>query len=335
MRGADDGLLCPMAPILGADADGVQMRSVEWARTIGLTPTSRSRDRLASARFGELASRAYPSATVDDRVLIAGWLAYVAVLDDLYDARPAGDLHAIRSEFRAINAYLHGGRFPRMRFWRRDGKSGAAQTAPLAAALGDLWPRTAAQMPGSWQARFGYSVATFLDGVCTEAKFRGSARRPSLDEYLQLRRATSACGLLFDLIQLGTHQPLADAVHFHPSVEALRRTAIDVVAWINDLASMDKEEAAGADHNLVLVLRRTGGLSAPLARAVATDMVNDGIRRLWYDAAALADYGPALSQYVAGFKHWVRANIDWSAASGRYQPGVPITNEDPAAARGR
>ena len=80
-------------------------------------------------------------------------------------------------------------------------------------------------------------------------------------------------------------------MHFHPSVEALRTTAGDVVAWINDLASMEKEEAAGADHNLVLVLRRTGGLSTPLARAVATDMVNDGIRRLWYDADALPDLG--------------------------------------------
>jgi hypothetical protein len=320
MRGTVGGLLCPMESIVGADVDDVHERSMEWASSIGLAPTDRVRTRLDQWRFGELASRAYPHATVDDRVLITGWLMYVAVLDDLYDARPASELPAVRAEFRAINAYLHGGRFPRMRFWRRDGRAGASPTAPLTMALGDLWGRTSEQMPGSWQARFGYSMATFLDGVGTEAKYRAASRLPSLDEYLQLRRATSACGLLFDFIQLGTHEPLADAVHFHPSVEALRTTACDVVAWINDLASMAKEQAAGADHNLVLVLRRTGGLSTPLARAVATDMVNDGIRRLWYDADALPDLGASLTDYVQGFKYWVRANIDWSAESGRYQP---------------
>ncbi len=320
MRGAVGGLLCPMESIVGADVDDVHARSMEWASSIGLTPSERIRARLDAARFAELASRAYPHATLDDRVLITGWLIYIAVLDDLYDVRAAPELPAVRAEFRAINSYLHGGRFPRMRFWRRDGRAGLDATAPLTVALGDLWVRTAEQMPHSWQARFGYSMATFLDGVCTELKYRAASRLPSLDEYLQLRRATSACGLLFDLIQLGTHEPLADAVHFHPSVEALRTTAGDVVAWINDLASMEKEEAAGADHNLVLVLRRTGGLSTPLARAVATDMVNDGIRRLWYDADALPDLAVGLTDYVQGFKTWVRANIDWSAASGRYRP---------------
>jgi hypothetical protein len=167
-------------------------------------------------------------------------------------------------------------------------------------------------------------MATFLDGVATEARYRQSNRQLALDEYLGLRRATSACGLLFDLIQLGTRRPLPDAVHFHPAVIAVRKTATDVVAWINDLASMGKEEAVGSGHNLVLVLRRTGGLSASLAGAVATDMVNDGIRRLWRDIDGLPDLGNALTSYVDGLKCWVRANIDWSARSGRYR----IATED-------
>jgi hypothetical protein len=76
---------------------------------------------------------------------------------------------------------------------------------------------------------------------------------------------------------------------------------------------------------------RTGGLSASLARAVATDMVNDGIRRLWYDSSGLPDLGPGATAYANGLKSWVRANIDWSARTGRYRAATA----DPAEARGR
>jgi hypothetical protein len=328
MRANGDGLVCPIESIVGVDVAAVHMRSMDWAVQIGLAPTELARNRLATTHFADLASRAYPHASVADRALVTGWLIYVAVLDDHYDARPAADM---RAEFRAVNAYVDAGHYPRSPLWWR-----RPVANPLRDALADLWTRTAAKMPGTWRLRFGRSLATFLDGVYTEATFRLASRRPSLEEYLGLRRATSACGLLFDLIQLAAHQPLPDAVHFHPAVEEMRTTAVDVVAWINDIASMDKEEAAGADHNLVLVLRRTGGLSTGLARAVAIDMVNDGIRRLFRDAAVLPELGPGLGDYVDGLKHWVRANIDWSAESGRYQvrpePGPDaVTNVDAAA----
>jgi Terpene synthase family 2, C-terminal metal binding len=304
-----DRVHCPINPRIGDGADEVHRRSMAWIRQTGLVPTERRQDGLAGARFGDLASRAYPDASVDDRVLIAGWLMYVAVLDDQYDERH--DLRAMRKTFRGMTDYL------------RTGKRMRTRPGPLSHVLESLWQETAAPMPATWRLRFGDSMEMFLDGVRAEAAFRQADRRLSLDEYLELRRSTSACGLLFDLIQLSTHRPLADAVHYHPAVSAVRMTAIDVVAWINDLASMAKEETAGSDHNLVLVVRRTGGLSAPLACAVAIDMVNDGIRRLWSDAAALPDFGGALTDYVNGLKTWVRANIDWSAGSGRYTVPSP------------
>jgi len=304
-----DHLDCPLAPLIGPDADLVHARSMEWARRMGLARDDRVAAKLAATRFGHLASRAYPHAGVDDRVLITGWLIYVAVLDDQCDAD--GDVDTMRAMFRGIVRYLRTGRYPRF------GVRPAPK--PLQHALGSLWQRTSAPMPAAWRTRFTRSMAAFLDGVASEARWRELGRSLALDEYLQLRRDTSACGPLFDLIEFGAGRTVPDAVLSHPAVDAVRSTAVDVVAWINDLASMSKEEAAGSDHNLVLTIRRTGGLSTSLARAVATDMVNDGIHRLWTDAAALPDLDPALPDYVAGLQQWVRANIDWSADSGRYR----------------
>lgn len=319
---------CPIDPLIGSGMEDVQARSLEWARRLRLVPSEQAERRLTTTRFGELASRAYPRAGMDDRTLISGWLIFVAVLDDQYDAGPGTDPRHTRAMFHAINTYLSVGRFPRTDLIRL---SRDPLDRPLRRALADLWQRTAARMPTSWRTRFAFSMSTFLDGVRVEAEQRRLNQHPSLDAYLRLRRATSACGPLFDLIQLGTRQPLADAVHFHPDVEGVRNTAIDVVAWINDLASMDKEEVAGTGHNLVLVLRRSGGLSTPLARAVAMDMVNDGIRRLWQDSAELPKFGGGLPAYVNGLKYWVRANIDWSAHSGRYRvPPTDPVNADPA-----
>jgi len=307
MQVATDRFICPIPPAMAAGADEVHDRSLEWAARTGLVDDTAG---LAAMRFGDLACRAYPRASVDDRVLITGWLMYVAVLDDQFDH--AEDLRAMQATFRQISRYLRTGRF--MWFGPRAGGD-----QPLLRSLASLWRRTSAPMPPIWQIRFAQSMNTFLAGVTTEARYRQAGRRLSLDEYLGLRRDTSACHLLFDLIQLAGHQPLPDAIHLHPGVDAVRTTAVDVVAWINDLASMDKEEAAGSDHNLVLTVRRTGGLSAPLARAVATDMVNDGIARLWADSEALPDFGAGLTDYLAGLRFWVRANMDWSARSGRYQ----------------
>ena len=167
MDGIGVGLVCPIGAAVGGGVDEVHRQSMEWAHVVGFTPTDLSRARVSSTRFGELASRAYPGASVADRVLITGWLMYIATLDDLYETRPADELTAIRTEFTEVDAYVRSGRDPRRRFWR-GARSAAAE--PLFAAVTDLWPRTAAQMTAPWRVRFGDSLATFLDGVCAKAR---------------------------------------------------------------------------------------------------------------------------------------------------------------------
>lgn len=313
---------CPIEPLIGPGMEEVQARSSDWVRRLRLVTTEEAAGRVTAMRFGELASRAYPRAGLDDRTLISGWLTIAAVLTYRYDTAPGSDSRRTQAMFRTITTYLRTGRYPRA-MPLRWGRSRLDRS--LHHAIADLWQRTANRMPATWRSRFAYSASTFLDGLRIEAEQRRAGRFPTVEAYLRLRRATSAQGMLFDLIQLGTRQPLADAVHFHPSVDLVRNTAIDVVAWINDLASMAEEERTGGEHNLVLVLRRSGRLSTPLAQAVATDMINDGIRRLWQDAAELPKFGGGLPAYISGLKYWVRASIDWSANGGRYAatPAAP------------
>jgi hypothetical protein len=146
-----------------------------------------------------------------------------------------------------------------------------------------------------------------------------------------MRRHTAATALFFDLIEVFGDAELPPAAAAHPALACLRRRADNAVAWFNDLVSWRKELAAGDPHNLVLVVRDQTG--AGLARAVGTvaawhDAEVRAFRRVGsvLEPALLAQ--PGVRALVDGLAHWLRANVDWSAESGRYAPverGLPQT----------
>lgn len=76
-----DGIVTPVNPF-GSEAD---RHMVAWAAAFQLMPSGRAATRLAATRPGALAAHCYPNAGHSDLCLIADWMTWLFLLDDLTD----------------------------------------------------------------------------------------------------------------------------------------------------------------------------------------------------------------------------------------------------------
>jgi len=76
-------------------------------------------------------------------------------------------------------------------------------------------------------------MRTYFQGVQQEASFRTDGIAPDIQTYIEMRRETSACKPVFDLIEYSLDLELPDDVIEHPIIMALSQGANDLVTWAN------------------------------------------------------------------------------------------------------
>ena len=73
----------------------------------------------------------------------------------------------------------------------------------------------------------------FFEAVKQQALCRSDGIVPEFDTYIEMRRETSGCKPVFDLIEYSLDLELPDAVVEHPVIVALNNGANDLVTWSN------------------------------------------------------------------------------------------------------
>jgi len=73
----------------------------------------------------------------------------------------------------------------------------------------------------------------FFQAVQRQALFRADGIVPDLEAYIDMRRDTSGCKPVFDLVEYSLDLELPDAVIEHPVIAALNQGANDLVTWSN------------------------------------------------------------------------------------------------------
>lgn len=73
----------------------------------------------------------------------------------------------------------------------------------------------------------------FFEAVQQQAVCRADGIVPDFDTYIEMRRETSGCKPVFDLIEYSLDLELPDAVVEHPVIVALNDGANDLVTWSN------------------------------------------------------------------------------------------------------
>ncbi|GGR66368.1 Epi-isozizaene synthase [Micromonospora fulviviridis] len=303
---------CPIPPRLSPHADAVQVWLGDQLDRLGLPLDPAMRERLARAGFARYAGRLYPGASEPDLRSLAALFTWFFLVDDACEGPDRLAPAQIRALRDGALALLREG--PRA---RHPGFSG-----PLRRLLVQAWREPRRRMPARWRLRFADAVADHLDGAWREAVATGAGRPPGVDEYVQLRRATSAAYVSYPLIEFAAGRPLPDAVYHHPALRRLADLANDLLSWYNDLASLERDRATAGGHNLVLAVAAERGVPVP----AAVDLVATGWRaemtRFMALRAAVPSFGPALDESVAahldGLANAVRGTVDWTLESARY-----------------
>lgn len=320
---------CPIPSRISPYADPVQDWLPDWLRRSGLPLDDRSAARLHRHGFARYAGRLYPAASEADLRTLTALFTWFFLLDDACDGTAGPDPGFVSGLRDGILRLLRVG--PRSRH--------PGFTGPLRRLLVNAWRVPSRRLTPTARNRFVDAVAHHLDGVLLEATNKAHGRHPSVPEYVELRRATSAAYVSYTLIEFATSRPLPDAVYHHPAVREYATTANDLLSWFNDVLSLRRDAATAGGHNLVLAVARADGLPE---RAAVTTVVRRWQRtmdRFGALRAAIPCFGPgideALCDYLDGVAHSVRGTIDWSLESGRYRqatgPSVSVAPALPSA----
>ncbi|WP_436493813.1 terpene synthase family protein [Actinokineospora sp. HUAS TT18] len=296
-------------PQVNPHGPGVITRLDQWVAEQGLVVRPKSRERFAQADFGWFAAVTYPTADAETLALVADWFAWLFLLDDQLDDGGLGSDPVRTGEFMAEM------------FGVLTGLPAATGAPTIITALSDLWDRSAGTASATWRRRFVDHVIAGGLAARWEADNRAAGVVPSVESYVDKRPHTGAVYVCMDLIELAERIDVpAEVYDSEPFADALR-AACDVVGWVNDLYSVDKETALGEYHNLVSVTAHSAGVSMVEASAVAADLISERVLDfLRLERAAEAAWPRAdVRAYLDGMRSWMRGNLDWSATTRRYR----------------
>ncbi|MEU7043498.1 hypothetical protein AB0A77_20850 [Streptomyces varsoviensis] len=318
--------LYELPPRRAANARALDEMVVDWARRYG--PADGPADgpaapeRMTAVRAGDLIARTYPGLRADRAVPLAGWFAWLFAIDDYFDhggpRTPDGHAAATRKVLAALPTAPE-----------TAGPGDADPGPPLVRHIAHVWRRIAPGCGLCWRMRFLTHVTHFLSAFQYEELNRRQRHTPSLDGYVQLRRASGSITACLDLLEFATGLEVPPLLHETEQLRTMANRAADVVVWVNDVVSLKKELAIGETTNGVLVVRRELGLSAQESVDYIYARVADDIRAFQAAEAELERIcarwlgvteaeRAALDSLADGMRCWMRGNLDWSVRSGRY-----------------
>ncbi len=283
-------------------------RSVAWAERFRLAPNEAARRLIDKIHVDDLSAAIYVDASPQILDLCTDLLLWFFVSDDQYDERAIGAS--------PLKMEIVFGNFLRI---LRTGNEREA-ISPLGQALLDVRTRLVAAGSPSWYARFVSNMELYFEGCLLESRNRAVKRTPEFEEYRTLRRASVGTYPCFDLIEIAGATELPSAVLDNPALPLLRDLASDIIAWVNDIVSYQKESAFSDPHNIVTVLREECGISVSEAVDKVIEFHNEEMQTFHHLAeGVLTSGGEPAQRYVAGLAQWMRGVLDWSFQSERYK----------------
>ena len=284
-----------------------------WASALGAHARHGVFQKLRRSHFPWLLGRCHPTASQERMGAALDFLIWNFAWDDLVDVGEVPSAWVQEQSWQAL-AVLQGA-LP------------AHDAPPLLWLLRDIRERLVDGMPRAWRERFIQACQTYFRGTIREAQVRGERLCLDVSSYIELRRLSVGTAMVFTQVEAIEGFILPDEVLSHPSLVQLTRTATDVIAWANDLFSLERDVEDDFHPNLVFSLQRERQLTRDEALRAAVAMHDTAMRRFLIQERALPSFGAhdaAVSQLVLGMRRWIRANLDWSSRTGRYELPPPV-----------
>lgn len=297
-----------------------------WLDRFELCPSSSASQHLRRTRPELITALYIPAADKLTLPYLSQWMAWFFVIDDQFDhSGPSGrNGHRCAETIRSIlDVIEHESAFS---------SPVDMQALPRAhRALADLWNRLPLHLSALWRDSFREHIRSWLWSDYAETVDRATGRLPALWEYREHRRDNVGNHMLLDLCEVTAPAELAEKARRLPSMENLRKAAIEHTGIINDIRSLEKERANGDHRNVVLLIEHSDGLLTEEAIRQAVDISSECVERMLAAHGQLsgqlsaieisgADQQNALGiaeQYLA----LVRGNFDYHYQTSRFQVG--------------
>ncbi|MFK8906866.1 isoafricanol synthase [Streptomyces sp. YS-3] len=294
-----------------------RQHTLGWLHRFGMLSDQKATDEYDAMGLERLMAYFYPDATDADLALATDLNAWFFVFDDQFDGPIGRQPDAVA---RQIDIML--------RTMSERGPAPGDPTSHLAGTLAELWKRLSRDTPLLWQNRFREHWRDYLTAYHWEAVNRTRTGLPSLPGFLRGRRDSIGVQPCLDLVERCGRYTLPDELHRGSPLAEMRWITADVVIFVNDIVSADKELAAGDVNNSVIILHKGSGLSVDRAAREVARMANSRVQRFQTLAAeltgTLAGTGVSdqlraqVDDYVAGMRALMSGNLAWSRTTARY-----------------
>jgi hypothetical protein len=312
----------PLSSTVNPAAAQAIARTVAWQESLGLIASNTPWNSLIGLRPVELAARGYPRADLDTLTLASEWTAWFFHIDDLFDEGVTGtDIELSQLATGTLRTLLHNPR-------SRNKKNHCGLPGPATDALLDLLRRTREIMTPVQFRRFISHLTDYAEALAAEAVNRVARAVLDVDSYCALRRNTGPALPLLDLIENSEGIRLPTNFYISPEYEQLLNITADVASWINDLFSVEKEEARGDCHNFLLVVKRANGGTITDTVGTVIKLIREHLGRFEGIVAALVAVPGsrqwpnvsqiAISRWIAGLRSFL-CHSSWYIGHARYR----------------
>ena len=304
------GILCPFPLRINPRLASAESSSLTWLTKLGLTPTLRHRARVSKAHLSTLVAGFYPTAPLAELELASDYVCWAFALDDIGDETEVGERPArLLDLFEGFELVLQG-------------QAPGASASALDRGLSDIVQRVSSFTNPEQLADFVEGNRAYFGGMLWEANNRAHGQVPDETAYLTFRPAAGAVPSFFSLIEPLERIALSPRIRAHQELQALARLAGNIICWINDVLSYEKERAHGDFHNLVMVYEHHRQLPPSVAATRAITTINSAIADFNAAAERLPSFGRAedeeLRRYLDTLRAVIRVTLDWTYDSSRY-----------------
>lgn len=304
-------LYCPFPSQINKHVDVLESHAMEWVMRFNLLKDEQSYQRFRKSKFYWLAASAYPNCQFEELKIANDVISWLFVWDDKCDISDLGK----RPEL--INTFCN--RFIEI----LNGAETTSKDIPLSHALSDVRKRIIQKGNLAFFHHFVYNFEHYFYGCIQESNNRLHVKLPTLEAYIKIRNSTSAAPLCLNLIEFCDHLIIPYSLRNHEIVSKITWMTVNILAWSNDIFSLEKEISLGEFHNLVLVLKHQQDIPLDKALILATEIHNKEVQNLISLEASMPYFGKEIdaeiAKYFSGFYSWIRGNIDWYSHSHRYQ----------------
>ncbi|MGW5530445.1 isoafricanol synthase [Streptomyces xanthochromogenes] len=301
--------------------------TLDWLYEFGMLAGEQATAEYDAMGLERLMAYFYPDASDAHLALATDLNAWFFVFDDQFDG-PLGKRPDV--VLRQIDTVL--------RTMSDEAPVAGETTNRLAESFRDLWQRVTAGTPLLWQDRFRAHWREYLTAYHWEALNRTRNGTLSLPGFLRGRRDSIGVQPCLDLVERCGGYTLPRELHGGVPLAEMREITADVVIFVNDMVSVDKELAAGDVNNSVIILMRQEACTVEQALRRVAVMANSRIARFQeltvelaaqLDKTALPEQVRAnVDDYVDGMRALMSGNLAWSLETARYgEAGIAAVSE--------